>query len=314
MNEKNKSTLFQYAFLLFMLGIAIVILAAPQIRFLSEYLVHIMFGFFISGFVFLFMNQKKLLITSFAICGMLCVILKNESNSNLVNPIENNNPKIKLSHYNLSNLDNPYELVAAIEKENADVISFQELTPDWHAILEIALKNNYEYYTDIVRIDPYGKGFYSKYPIVKVDTINKSTFQDLRIQCSHQGNEYVFYSTYVIPALDKRSRALAKEQLTQISEKVKREIRPSLVFGDFNLVYWSEEVSHFRNNSLLNNSRKEVVPASFKLPYDHIFYSKSLECLNERDILDARDEKIGYMGVYQAKNDERKQIMLSKIN
>lgn len=315
MNEKNKTKFLPNVFLLLMLGIAIVILTSLQIRFLTECLLHIMFGFFIARLIFLFLVQNKLLIKRFAICGIILIITINESNSKLVTPLGNSNQKIKLYHYNLANLSSPNKLVTTkIEKEEFVISSFKELTTNWNNILKIILKNQYEYSADIVRIDPYSIAFFSEFPNTTVDTTNKSNCQDLRIIGTYQRNDSVFYSPYVIPALEKISRKKATSQLREFNIIVRKENNPTLVFENFDLVYWAEEISQFRNNSNINNNRKEFVPASFKMPYDQIFYSKSLECLWERDFLDAKDERIGYIGVYQTKEQNNESLMLSKLN
>ncbi len=297
-NMINKN-IFQYGFLLFMLSIALVILAGPQIKFFSEYLVHIMFAFFILGLLFLILDQKRLLITSFAISGMFCVILKNESNNDLVSPVINDKPKIFLAHYNLSNFDNPYELVTSIQLENPDIVSFQELTPDWLQILDQALEYEYNYKTTLVRIDPFGKAIFSKYPISKVDTLNLNSYQDLKIKCSIKGNELLLYSSYINPILDDISARNAKVQLENLSSSITSVRAPILAFGEYNMVYWSNEISKFRTETGLKNSRKDIVPASFKLPYEHIFYSNTLECLSEGSINNKHNKKLGYKGVYQ---------------
>lgn len=299
MKKPLANSIIHNAFWLFMLAIAITILAGPKVKFLSEYLVHIMFLFFISGLVFLLFGQKKLLLTSFAIAGMLCVVLKNESNSDLVMPGVNNNFSLRLSHYDLTDLDNPYELITSIQKEGADILSFQELTPDWHLILERALKSDYIYSTTLVRIDPFGKAIYSKLPIVDIDTLNNSSYQDLKVKCSMKGNEFYLYSSYINPPLDEISTKNAQIQLDEISKDIIRINEPALVFGEYNMVYWSDEISNFRTNSKLNNSRKDIIPASFKLPYEHIFYTKTLECTSEGTISNNQNKKIGYKGSYQ---------------
>lgn len=296
-----KHIILHYGFLILMLGIATFILAGPEVRLISEYLVHIMFGFFISGIVFLIIDQKKLLISSFAIAGMLCVVLKNESNTDLVTPEVNSNPKISLSHYNLSNIDNPFELAASIQKEDSDIISFQELTPDWYEILKAAIGEEYIYQTSLVRIDPYGKAVFSKMPIIKVDTINQESFEDLKVECQLRGNRFTLYSTYVTPALDQASSLLANEQLSNVAKSISNNKIPTLAFGEYNMVYWADEISNFRASTSLKNSRKDILPASFKLPYEHIFYSNTLDCIDQRNVMSNQNKKLGYKGTYQFK-------------
>ena len=122
------------------------IIAGPEVIFvkqLSEYLVHIMLGLFGLGFVFLFTDHSKLMLVSFAACAVLCVFLKNESNGELVYPKDNYSGKIIVSHINLSNVVQKEEMLQMLNEGHIDILSFQEMTPEWNKYLKNSLKQKF---------------------------------------------------------------------------------------------------------------------------------------------------------------------------
>ena len=73
--------------------------------------------------------------------------------------------------------------------------------------------------------------------------------------------------------------------------------------GEFNQVYWSHDIILFRTKTNLLNSRRTVNPATFKMPYDHIFYTPKLECYNFEDLLDTSNNHIGCFSSFQLKEN-----------
>ncbi len=242
----------------------------------------------------------------FAACSVLCVFLKNESNGDFIFPKFNNTDNITVSHINLSNVDHPILFINEIKRNLPDVISIQEFTPDWAGVLSNKLKTDYPFQYESMRIDLFGKAIYSKYPIEKIDTLNGNIAFDLGVKINKNSNTYTIISPYLTPALDKNSLNIANLQMKNISSYIMQEGGRVIVLGDFNMVYWSEEIRNFREAAKLNNTRKDVVPVSLKVPYDHVFYSKNLQCVNVKDFLINRKERVGLISIFQ-QNIETKQ-------
>jgi hypothetical protein len=308
----NKQQLFYYGFIAIMFLMVALIIAGPEVIFIrqmSEYLIQIMLSLFSLGFLFLFINKSRLMLLSFAACSVLCVFLKNESNGDFIFPKFNNTDNIAVSHINLSNVDHPQLLIDEIKRNHPDVVSFQEYTPDWAGVFSKKLKEDYPYQYESIRIDLYGKCLFSKYPIDKIDTLNSDIAFDIAIRINKNNNLYSIVSPYLTPPLDKNSLNKAKLQMKNISKHILSESGRIIVLGDFNMVYWSEEIRNFREATKLNNSRKDVVPVSLKVPYDHVFYSKILQCVSVKDFLINRKERVGLLSVFQ-QNIETKQALV----
>lgn len=298
-----------------MLLFTALIIAGPELFFikkLSAYLLHIMLGLFALGFIFLFSGHEKLMLMSFAACAVLCVFIKNQSNGELVYPKDNNTEKIAVCHINLSNVYEPEEMIAQLKEAQIDLISFQELTPEWADILNEALAADFPHHYKAVRIDPYGKAFYSRFPIRMLDTISAAYAFDLGIEVIKNGQGYHLVSTYLTPALDANGMLLARSQLKNISNFLYSNPKKTIVIGEFNMVYWSDEIRRFRETTQLRNSRKDVIPASLRVPFDHVFYSGDLQCVALKDMMLSRKERIGVFAVFQQNLEPGKNFDRSK--
>jgi len=110
----------------------------------SEFAIQIMLGYLIGGFVFLYFQQPKLTFTSFACCAGLCLFLKQSTNAEMKAPIITDSEIVNIAHFNLSTSGSDYEqTIKNIVAADADLVSIQELTPDWLPILERELSDRY---------------------------------------------------------------------------------------------------------------------------------------------------------------------------
>lgn len=303
--------LVHYGFMLTMLLFIALIIAGPEVLFvrqLSAYLLHIMLGLFALGFLFLFTGFEKLMLMSFAACAVLCVFIKNQSNGELVYPKDNYSEKISVCHINLSNVYEDQAMIEQLKKTDVDLISFQELTPEWASILQTALAANYPHHYQSVRIDPYGKAFYSRYPIRITDTLSGSYAFDVALEVIKNGQSYNLVSTYLTPSLNGNSLTLARTQMKNISRFVLAHPKKTIVLGEFNMVYWSDEIRQFRETTHLRNSRKDVIPASFRAPFDHVFYAEDLQCVALKDLMLSRKDRIGIFAAFQQNLDHAKTV------
>lgn len=262
-----------------------------------------MLAFLGLGFIFLFTSNSRMMLMSFALSAALCVFLKNESNGELIFPKDNYTSKLNISHINLGNISDQESMIRLLMESDIEVISFQELTPEWVGYIDEALNKNYPHTYKAVRIDPFGKAIYSKFPIKILDTLNTTFAFDLLFEVSKNDQKFNIISTYLTPSLNNSSNNLARIQMKNISNVINEKLKNSIVLGEFNMVYWAQEIRNFREASKLNNSRKDVIPASLKVPYDHIFYSRDLQCLAVKDLLVNRSERVGMMTCFQKKLD-----------
>jgi len=309
MNTKKSSiNLLGWVIGMLIVFTTLVIMFPPNMSFLkkgSEYAVFIMLGFLFLGMLFMILDKKKLMALSLVCVAVLCLFLKNSSNDNLIFPARNNSPILSMAHINLSYIDQEgyEELLDIIDELDPEIISFQEMTPDWNYILKENLSRQYISKHSLVRMDTYGMAIYSKKMFTNVDTFMYQNIPNIRLELNLEDQPLHLCSSYLLPPLNKSSREKMLNHLALISNKVNEISEPIFAIGDYNLVPWSPEIRDFRVKTNLGLSRRNIDVSRFQKPYDHIMYSNHLECIDFKELENESLTHIGIYGKYQLKSN-----------
>lgn len=304
---KNSKNILGWVVGILIVLTTLLVMFPPNMSFLkkgAEYAVFIMLGFLLLGMLFMVLDKKKLMMVSLICTGILCLFLKSSSNNNMIFPARNNSPNVSIAHINLSYVDQGYEgLLKLLDKLEPEIISFQEMTPDWDFILKSNLSRRYQNKYALVRMDTYGMAIYSKKNFTNVDTFMYRDIPNIKSHFDMGGNPLVILSSYLLPPLDRSSTENMQNQLSLISKNVQEIEAPHFAIGDYNLVPWSNEVREFRDATKLGFSRRSIAVSKYRIPHDHIMYSKHLECIEFQELEDEKLNHIGIYGVYQLKAD-----------
>ena len=273
---------------------------------IQDHLVHILFFLLISGIFGLVISNNTILYVSFGCAAALALFLKSASNNELKNPLATNEDKFILAHINLSVITDEGVVKNLMLDPEIDAVSVQEYTPDWAMLMPVLLDTSYKYSHQNVRMDLYGKAVFSKHPIHLVDSLNFDDIPNIDVNILKKNKTYRLLSTYLTPALDNASKSKAKTQFKALKEKINKTAENIIVSGEFNQVYWSNDILTFRNETGLLNSRRNVNPSTFKMPYDHIFYSSDMECFNFTELNDNQGNHIGSKASFQIKTSATK--------
>lgn len=282
----------------------------------ANFTVQIMLGFFALGMLMFVSNQRLLMYTSLICCALLCIHLKSTSNQNLRLPAQSEGPQITCALINLSLSDDFEVTTNTIRSTPADVIVFQEYTPDWNDFLQSDLLDVYPYRAMMTRIDPFGMAWFSKYPILVADTFSAADVPNLLVKVKVMENVRVnLISVHTRVPSDANAYKHIRQHFHEVSEHMYSLRDPVLVAGDLNLPSWTNEVMEFKVQSKLTDSRRDITPTSmqgsvslFKVPVDHIFFSEDLECTSFQVITGARDGHLGVLGSYQLIEKEKEQL------
>jgi exonuclease III len=285
------------------LAITLIIIYLPNyniLEFLNEYLIFYVGFLLISGIFGLILHQKFILYVSFGCAFMLTLFLKYNSNTDLKLPKPNNQPTLGLTHINLSSVTSG-EILEKISKEkDYDIISFQEVTPDWDLVLKDIFLDSFPYYYMEEKLDYQGKAFFSKHRfIIQPELPLNNNFAKYIILEKGQ-EKYHLISAYLTPPLNDKAKNENEKELANLTSKMIEIPNSAFVFGELNRVYWAKPIIQFRKKSLLMNSRRNV-QFSFKTSYNHIFYTGDMECYHFEDIFDDDNLSIGCRGQYQKK-------------
>lgn len=269
----------------------------------------IMVGYLLIGLVFLFIGQNGLMLTSFICCAGICLFLKNASYADLIHARPSDNTRISLAHFNISSISDPEEALARMLDANPDVISIQEITPDWNYLLNEALGEKYPYQQSIVRFDPYGLAVYSKYELTDIDTFSIADVPNLtgNIRLEDSEEELRFIAAHTSAPLYNTAYSLMKDQVKRIADQTNASELPSLVVGNFNAPPWWGEIQGLRKMANLMDSRRSTTigfSEIFNSPENYIFYTPKLKCLGFQNLFLSDNSQVGIMGSYELNIDE----------
>jgi len=288
-------------------GTGIVLLApqVPLIRKVSEYSVHIMLGMLLFSMLSMVVKKPKVMFAGLACTAALCVFLKNASHQNLNYSDVNTETKINVAHINLGNL--AFDIAPIqdlLAREHIEVVSFQELTPNWDRKLRTELEEDFPYAILEKRVDFYGLAVFSRIPFLESDIFQCDGKPNLNVVVEKEDTKFKIISSYLTPALDNKSLVKAADQLNVIAKKINDSPEPIIALGEYNMVYWANEIRNFRSKTNLQNSRRDLVDGNLRVPYDHIFFSDELECTQFKEVKDNSQNYLGIMGTYQIKKED----------
>lgn len=295
---------------LFLWLVVLTVILSPNLAILNSFniwAVQLMLVFIALGLLFFFLNNRRLFTHSFLCAAALCIFLKNASNKNLKLPEVNEDlPTFKVAHINLNSVKNECQLLfQSISKLDPDILSVQEFNPKWEKILTKELMDTYPYKAFNTRVDPYGMAFYAKSPINQIDTIYNNDIPMLQSNITlPDGNKIYMTNIQILPSINSIMDSVQESQMTNLSEIVNKVRSYKIVLGNFNMVYWSNRIRNFRNETNLLNSRRDVSQSVLSVPYDHIFYDKALDCVAFKDIIGSAGTRLGIVGTFQLDTDK----------
>jgi len=273
----------------------------------SSFAIQITLGYLLLGLVFLLCKQPRLMFTSFACCAGLCIFLKYSTNADITPLTQKTNEEtITVAHFNLSASGEDFEqTIQKILSSDVDLISLQEVTPDWASLLNESMGEQYPYSNSLVRFDPFGISIYSKYPLVDMDTFFYEDIPNLAgaIRTNGNGEKVHFIASHTTPPLYSSAYIKMKEHLQAISQyATKISEKPIITIGDFYAPPWWKEIQDLKDAANLNDSRRSATLSFsqiFENPVDYIFHSHHLSCLDFQNVADENANHLGIMGEYQ---------------
>ncbi len=258
-----------------------------------------MLGF---GLLLLLVKWHRLMFISFACCGLLCLFLKRSTNTSLTYAQPKQTEIISVSHVNISNHDGDYkELADILRTLDSDLISIQEVTPDWDAVLKQELRDSFPYRETVASIGFNGMAVFSKIPIENVEVFYYKDIPNISgFVRPGSGEPVQFITTYTNPVFDTEGfYQELREHFTTIINKVgKYKTSSKIAIGTYNTVAWSSEMKYFTSMLNLQNSRRPNNPFA-ESAYEHIFHSSDLECTDLHQLNSPEGKKLGISGTFQ---------------
>ncbi|MEO1433924.1 MAG: endonuclease/exonuclease/phosphatase family protein [Bacteroidota bacterium] len=285
-----------------------------MVKSVRHYTVHFMLGAFALGLISLLLRDKRLMYIAFIGCGIVGAYLQDSFDEQLHRsyyPDETDELCFQVAHFNVSSSEGDYSTtINAMKASKADLISIQEVTPDWNLELQAGLIEEYPYFKSVVRIDLYGMAVFSKYPFERIDTFHYENIPNIigSVKVDTAYEEIFFVGSHITPPLNSSAYEDLGSHLGKIANYALSFNAPVITFGDYNVVPWSDEIKRFRSAAKLISARRDFTPKLiatsdrfFQSPIDHIFYSDQLKCLGFEPIEGTSSNHLGILGKFQFK-------------
>jgi endonuclease/exonuclease/phosphatase (EEP) superfamily protein YafD len=263
------------------------------------------------GLLFLVFNKSRLMFVSLGCSAAIAFFINETTNSKIIDVKPTDMPFIKIAHFNVVNSEGQVDdFINTIISAEADILSLQEITPDWDEILKESLNNYYPYSSSISRLDPNGLAIYSKYPFKQLDTFYFKDLPNIMATVRPDGfdKDVAIIGSVLKPPLSGSAFEDMKNHLEKISFHVNILKIPVVTIGNYNTVPWSPEIQEFREASSLKDARRGIKPSVpdgqfplFNALVDHIFYTEDFECTNFITISNAYTNQAGIEAVLQQK-------------
>jgi endonuclease/exonuclease/phosphatase (EEP) superfamily protein YafD len=315
LNFKQNTTCTKLISILFIVGVFFCVITPNffVFKWWSRYAMQITIIYWVLGMVFLFLKNIRLTFIAFICTVFLCLYLRNTTNTALELPTKTNEPIISIAHFNLtSGTGSPEATIGVIKRANVDIISLQEVTPEWDKLLMDSISCDYPYTCQVATLDLHSSKFYSKFKFLSCDTFYAQGVPNLVISFPNMYNDGKLYviSSYIEPPLFDQAYKKMKSQLDTIASHVDRLKSPVIALGDYNIHAFSYEIQQFRREAALQDSRRGYRPtrndgriALLEVPIDHIFYSNHFSCVEFQTISGSQTERLGIKGLYQFNKD-----------
>lgn len=310
MNKEQASKGLRLIISLLLVGVTILLVfnsSLGVLKWITNYSVQIMLGMLTLGFLFLIFAQERLMFTSLVCCSLLCLFLQRSSNNNLILPEYSAGGVLKIAHANMTNVTEDLDAaIAALVETDADLISLQEVSYPLNEKIHGLLQDKYPYRSaPLKKNDFWSLNVYSKSPIANLDTFYVGDLPNLQGEITLDNEELPinFVSTYMLPPFsDLLGNENFHDHLDLLASKRRSMTTPFVVFGDFNVAGWYDEIQDFREKAALMDSRRGYMPAVgslFSYPVDHIFFSEQLKCVDFEVIQSVSADQFGIVGTYQ---------------
>ena len=280
-------------------------------KWLGDHAAQVMLGYLGLGVFFLFIKQQRLLFTSFFCCAALCIFLKISTNAAVTTAVESADmPIFKIAHFNMNSaVDSLENALQTIEDLDTDILSFQEVTPFWKIILEDRFSKKYPYAFTNPDAGVFGMSIFSKLPIDSMGLFMYKEIPNISgIVRLPNETTFHFVSSHTFPDLNYTYLNRLREQLDTVAHFCSNDGLPTITFGDYHVVPWSNEIQQFREKTQLKDSRRGFMPTVphgattiLEEPKDHILFSDDFECLKFETISSIATTHLGIQATFQLK-------------
>ena len=214
----------------------------------------------------------------------------------------------KITHFNVLKLNNQYhEIINYAETCQADLLSFNEVSPDWASKLQDSLSKSYPYHIiQLAENNSFGIALFSKYPLKNsaVKYWGSQYIPSIVTEVLMADKTIHIEAAHTIPPTRQKNLEIRNRHLRGITNYFSKINGSKILVRDLNTVSWSEALQNLKHISQLEDSRKAWQPTFpstnwlMSIPIDHIFHSKDMRCVQFKVIKSTTSDHHGIEGEY----------------
>ncbi|MEO8591462.1 MAG: endonuclease/exonuclease/phosphatase family protein [Flavobacteriales bacterium] len=193
---------------------------------------------------------------------------------------EGGGPSLRVAQMNVLQPNSEHtEVIRCAMASHADLISFQEVSPEWAEVLSVGLRGTYPYQHIEPRTDCYGIALFSRAPFTDVRTIvvGGSPFVEALVQVGERSVRVL--AVHASSPTSYSHFKTRNAQLDVLAKSVAADDIPTVVVGDLNTVPWDRAYTRFCRRSGLTprdgtdmRSWPSIGPVAL-IPLDHVLAS-----------------------------------------
>ncbi len=178
--------------------------------------------------------------------------------------------------------DDHADVIAAALASDADVISFQEVSPAWSQALLEGLGERYPFHKLVPESNCYGIALFSRLPLLRTEVLPLARRSMICAEVATEAGPVRLFSVHATSPGSYAHFRERNDQLDRLADMVKASPMPVVVLGDLNAVSWDKALVRLCDRTGL---REELGPEqatwpSFAglalIPLDHILVTQQL--------------------------------------
>jgi len=185
-------------------------------------------------------------------------------------------PDLRIAHLNVLQPNARHaDVLMAIRHADADLVSVQEVSPQWAAALRTGLGDEYSYQLVTPRTNCYGIALFSRLPLRKAQVIVLAGAPFIEAEVEADGGRVRVFIAHATSPGSPGQFFRRNAQLGALAERIADGALPTVLIGDLNTVHWDDAYRRLCADSglrPLNHSRMATWPSIGPLafiPLDH---------------------------------------------
>ena len=197
--------------------------------------------------------------------------------------MESGSGRVRIAHLNVLQPNRDHEgVIKAARATDADILFFQEVSPEWAAALHAGLDDAYPVSIAEIRTDCYGIAMFGRVPLADVRVEHLLDAPVIRAKVGSGDRAFLVTSMHASSPGHHAAFSRRNAQFAELAERFADEGNEHVLIGDLNTVSWDDALWAFCQRTglrLQGDAYAATFPAVLgmaMIPIDHVLVSDGL--------------------------------------